>query len=80
MSACRQALRARPGLLTTRPTARGVGLSEHSIEVGALDPHAPADPQRGQRPLVDPVADRLLIQLQHLRHLGDGQKRVFRLP
>jgi hypothetical protein len=49
-------------------------LLELAIEVGAPDPDTPADPKRWQSALVNPVADRLLIELQHLRDLCHGQK------
>ena len=56
-----------------------VASRQYPVEVRALDSHAPTHPQRGQRPLIDPIADGLLVQLQYLRHLGDGQKRIFGL-
>jgi len=34
------------------------------------------DAQRRQRALIDPVADRLLVQLENRRDLGDGQELV----
>ena len=45
-------------------------------KVSAQDPHATADAQRSQRPLIDPVANRLLIELQDRGDLGDGQELV----
>ena len=34
---------------------------------------------RRQRPLIDPVANRLRVQLQHLRDLRDRQERFLQL-
>jgi len=48
------------------------GLDEH-VEIRAFDPHPSADIEGWQRPGVDPVADRLLIQLQDVGDLDDGQ-------
>ena len=55
--------------------ARGP-LGQYPFEIGPPDPHPPPNPQRRQRALIDPVADRLLVQLEDPGHLGDGQERV----
>lgn len=49
---------------------------EQLLEVRAEDPHSPADVQRLQRALVNPVADRLLVQLQDPRHVRDGEELI----
>jgi hypothetical protein len=51
-----------------------VPVLQDPIEVRSLDSYAPADAQCGQRPGVNPVADRLLVQPQYLRDLRNGQK------
>jgi hypothetical protein len=43
------------------------------------DPHAAADAQRRQRSLVDPVTNRLLIELEDRGDLGDRQKLIGRV-
>ena len=45
--------------------ADAIALFENPLEVGPFDSHSSSDPQRRQRPLVDPVADGLLIELEH---------------
>jgi hypothetical protein len=47
-----------------------------AIEVGAADPDAAADVIGGQRSIVDPIADGLLIELQQLGDLSDCQELI----
>ena len=55
--------------------ARAVALGEPPVRIGALDPHPPTHADRRQRALIDPVPHRLLIELQQLGDLGNGQER-----
>ena len=83
------AVRARPAWPTDSPPQKSSALGPPSVArasgAGAgsppraggrsptADPYAPADPKRRQRALVDPVADRLLVVLEELGDLRDGQ-------
>ena len=73
-----EVFRARPGLPRGGSHSRLVSLLDQPVEVRAQDPHAATDANRGQGALVDPVPDGLLVQLQHLRDLGHGQKGLLR--
>ena len=57
---------------------RRLTLAEDAVEVCAPDTHATADTDRRELPLVDPVANRLLVELQVLCDLLDRQ--VFIVP
>jgi hypothetical protein len=43
-----------------------------SVEIGSSDPNPTPDPQRGQLAAIDPVSDRLLVQV-----IEEGEARVF---
>jgi hypothetical protein len=47
-----------------------------SIELRATNPHPAADAHRRQLALVKPTSDRLLVELQQLGNLNDGQELV----
>src|SRR5215831_2986171 len=60
----------------TLPTGTGITLVDERLEIFAANPDAPADSQRRQRALVDPVPHGLLVQLQHRSDLGDSEELV----
>jgi len=72
-----EVLCAWPCLSAAGFAAGGVGLLQQTFKVGPLDPHAATNSERRKRALVDPVPDRLLVELERLRDLGDGQERLF---
>src|SRR5207248_167605 len=49
---------------------------QERLEVRAAHAHAPADVQRRERALVDPVPDRLLVELQHGRDFRNRQELI----
>ena len=54
----------------------GIALIEHPVEIGAADSDPSPHTMRRQRPLIDPVADGLLVELEQLSHLRNGEKRI----
>jgi hypothetical protein len=63
--------------LRHRPSA-DCALVDQRLEVLSSDPHPAADPQGRKRPLIDPVAHRLLVQLEGFGDLGDREELVHR--
>jgi hypothetical protein len=61
---------------STRDGASASG--EQLVEIAARDPHTIADAQRRQRPLSDPIADRLLVELEHRGDLSDRHQLITR--
>jgi hypothetical protein len=77
---------ATPEIISIRPgrsgrlgatTSAAIAVLDQLVEIRSPDPDPPTHPQGWQRSLIDPVPNRLLIQLQRLRDLGNGQEGIF---